>query len=171
MFPNNIVYFCMALFSPFFMKITHGNEAAWFNSKLQMLYPSQFITQLSVLFWQNIGVTTVQRPGPKDGNQAFSWVSSLQKCRCTCIYIQGCCQRFVPIRIVINVCNIEINLFGQDWKIFRHCWIMHCVLQHTSSDWGVWNSKQAFALRWIEQQNSLKGFCMGEHNSMFEMYQ
>lgn len=34
-----------------------------------------------------------------------------------------------------------------------------------------WNSKQAFALRWIEQQNSPKGFGMGGHNRVFEIYQ
>lgn len=113
----------------------------------------------------------MERPGLKDGKQACARVSSLQKYMHTCMYLQGYCQRLVSIWIVINVSNLKINLFGQDWKIFRHYWVMHCVLQHISNDWRVWNSKQAFALRWIEQQNSLKGFRMGEHNSAFEIYQ
>lgn len=141
------------------------------TDKFQKLYLFQFITQLWVLFWQNIGVTTMERPVPKDGSQACARVSSLQKYMHTCVCIQGYCQRLVSIWIVINVCNLEINLLGQDWKIFRHYWVMHCVLQHISNDWRVWNSKQAFALRWIEQQNSLQDFCMGEHNSVFEIYQ
>lgn len=119
----------------------------------------------------NTGATAIERPGAGDGNQACSQVSSLQKCMHTRVYIQGYCQRLVSIWIVINVCNLEINLFGPDWKISRHYWVKHCVLQHISNDWRVWNSEQAFALRWIEQQNSLKGFCMGEHSSMFEIYQ
>lgn len=79
----------------------------------------------------------MERPVPKDGNQACSQVFSLQKCMHTCLYRQGYCQRLVSIWIVIYVCNLEINLFAQDWKIFRHYWVMHCVLQHISNDWIV----------------------------------
>lgn len=71
----------------------------------------------------------------------------------TCAYIQGYCQRLSSMWVGINVCNLKRKpFFCQDWKM--HYWVIHCVLQHISNDWRVWNSEQISTLRWIDQQNT-----------------
>jgi len=91
----------------------------------------------------------------------FGWQSSIRSGlsvstnTCTHVHTSKCIVKgFCQFELLLMFTIQKQNLFCQDWKIFSHYWVIHCVLQHISNDWRVWNSEQTFALRWIDQQST-----------------